>query len=642
MTKKFSVAAICLASLLTSLPASAQIARLGETFSVWADTSRGSAIAYDTRNNVYLVVSAHGNVNGRFVSADGAVLGQPFVFQKAAGFGQFPHVAYSPDANGGTGGFLVTWHESDAAVPSVHRRMVSYTHGFLTADEPIVGNDTYHEIMGAPVAYSTVSKEFLVLWRQYSDTNIYGMRLNLGGAPVSGAIPVAALPGLFESDHSIAYNPSLDEFLVVYRAGFGPTSVKAQRVKAGTGALVGQPSIVGQAATINTTGVTYNAVTGQYLVAWHQMPGDFVAGRTVAADGTPLGNATALSTRVGTYDSLSVDANEVSGTVLLVGHDKLSVEVGAAEINGSATPFTAGGPITAAGGNGNHVPKTISNPTRREWMISAARSFSQTIAQRVSTSTPGGGQPPPPPGPPPPPAPKAPTPIIALDVPASGPVSGQFAVAGWAVDLGATSGTGVDTVHVWAFSTVNGASTFVGPAGLGVARPDVGGIFGAQFSASGFGMLGSLPPGTYDINAYARSTVTGLFMAGQTKRITVHAPVSKPIMYVDMPAQGQTVTQFFSIVGWAADTAAAAGSGVSAIHVHAYPAAGGSPIFVGATSTGHSRPDVAAFLGNARFAPSAFAMTGNLPPGEYLLVVYAWSDVAKTFNNWSLVRIRVV
>ena len=87
-------------------------------------------MGYDPRNGVYLVVSAHGAVNGRFVSADGAVLGQPFVFQAVPGFGQFPQLAYSPDADGGNGGFLVTWHESDSRGPEhsfadgqLHRRI---------------------------------------------------------------------------------------------------------------------------------------------------------------------------------------------------------------------------------------------------------------------------------------------------------------------------------------------------------------------------------------------------------------------------------------------------------------------------------------------------------------------------------------
>ena len=115
--------------------------------------------------------------------------------------------------------------------------MISYTAGFLTADIKIVGNDTYHEIMGAPVVYSTVSREFLVIWRQYADVNIFGLRLNNSGDPISGGIGVAAGP-LFESDPSLTYNPATDEFLAVYRMGFSPTSVMAQRIKAGTGALV--------------------------------------------------------------------------------------------------------------------------------------------------------------------------------------------------------------------------------------------------------------------------------------------------------------------------------------------------------------------------------------------------------------------
>ena len=109
---------------------------------------------------------------GRFVSADGAVLGDPFVLQAVVSFGQFPQLAYSPDANGGNGAFLVTWHESDGPAPSIHSRMVSYSGGFLTPDRQIVGTTRTHEIMGAPVVDSTVSREFFVIWRQYSDVNI--------------------------------------------------------------------------------------------------------------------------------------------------------------------------------------------------------------------------------------------------------------------------------------------------------------------------------------------------------------------------------------------------------------------------------------------------------------------------------------
>ena len=94
----------------TALPnsASAQVSRLAATFAVWTASTRGSAVAYDPRNGVYLAVSANGLVRGRFISADGVPLGAATVIQSSANFTAFPRVAYSPDIDGGAGGFLVT------------------------------------------------------------------------------------------------------------------------------------------------------------------------------------------------------------------------------------------------------------------------------------------------------------------------------------------------------------------------------------------------------------------------------------------------------------------------------------------------------------------------------------------------------
>src|SRR5262249_342107 len=54
-----------------------------------------------------------------------------------------------------------------------------------------------------------------------------------------------------------------------------------------------------------------------------------------------------------------------------------------------------------------------------------------------------------------------PTSIIGIDTPAaSTTVAGTFAVAGWALDPLATSDSGVDAVHVWAFAS-GGAAYFL-------------------------------------------------------------------------------------------------------------------------------------------------------------------------------------
>lgn len=236
--------------------------------------------------------------------------------------------------------------------------------------------------------------------------------------------------------------------------------------------------------------------------------------------------------------------------------------------------------------------------------------------------------------------------MVNLDVPRTGSaVQGLFAVAGWAVDLGSASGTGVSTIHVWAFPTSGAAPTFVGAANLGVARPDVAAYFGrADFGNAGFGISGTLSPGTYDLKIYALSTVLGAFDFNKvaTVRVTVVSPPSRPMMAIDLPSPNQTVPQVFFIGGWAIDFEAPSGQGASGIHVWAYPINGGSPIFAGATTTGGWRPDIAAFTGQTRFGFGGYSLHGSLPPGEYNLVVFAMSTVTGTFNNVAIVRIRVV
>ncbi len=81
--------------------------------------------------------------------------------------------------------------------------------------------------------------------------------------------------------------------------------------------------------------------------------------------------------------------------------------------------------------------------------------------------------------------------------------------------------------------------------------------------------------------------------------------------------------------------------GVDAVHVWAYPAAGGSPVFLGANAVWVSRPDVGAIFGSA-FTPSGFNIpTGQLASGSWNLVVFARSTATGTFNQSVLVQIRV-
>src|SRR5262249_17414531 len=119
-----------------------------------------------------------------------------------------------------------------------------------------------------------------------------------------------------------------------------------------------------------------------------------------------------------------------------------------------------------------------------------------------------------------------PKPRMSLDGPANNStISQPFITGGWAVDLGAKTGTGVDAVHVWAFPGANGgigAGQFVDAALLGGVRPDVGAVFGAQFANSGFNFLmKGLAPGQYYVGVYVHSSVTGTFNQQQFALVTI-------------------------------------------------------------------------------------------------------------------------
>jgi hypothetical protein len=238
-------------------------------------------------------------------------------------------------------------------------------------------------------------------------------------------------------------------------------------------------------------------------------------------------------------------------------------------------------------------------------------------------------------------------PVGYVDKPGFGSaLTRPFGVSGWAADTSAASGTGIDTIHVWAFPTRGGSPVFLGAAAYGASRPDIASYLGSsRFKNSGWSILvnsSNLPaPGTYDLNAYGRSTVTGLFNGMGSVRVSV----SHPQGYIDTPGPGWSAqTRPFGMSGWAADTGATTGTGVDAIHVWAYPVSGAPPQFVGAASNGASRPDVGAYLGSSQFSNSGFSLlvnSSNLPAGAYYLYALGRSTVTGVFNVIGFVIVTV-
>jgi hypothetical protein len=97
-----------------------------------------------------------------------------------------------------------------------------------------------------------------------------------------------------------------------------------------------------------------------------------------------------------------------------------------------------------------------------------------------------------------------------------------FELTGWAIDLAATVGTGIDAVDVWATPIGGGPSIRLGSAATVEPRPDVSAIYGAQFGMAGFRILvDRLPAGTYDVQISIKAANGAAFLSAQRVRVAV-------------------------------------------------------------------------------------------------------------------------
>ena len=630
-----------------AIPAGATIAAIVATL------TEGTGVAYDSTNHVYLVVSANntgsrGTIWGRFIAANGTALGSQFLIASPTTYVHFPNTKFSPDANGGAGGFLVAWHESDLPGfnTQVHTRMVALGPGGPYGAENVVNSGPTYWNIPIAIAYSTQSKEFLVAYERVPGAGGYGIaavRVDNNGAALAALFPIA-VNAQFEQWPSAAYNPVTNQFLVSYVGSAGGGSFVATRlVQSGANQLIGPaPTVLFSTVGTFITATVYNPRTNQFLVAWcwGTTAPTLTSGVLVNANGTVGGPVNLLSNRFASSDGMSLDYNPVTDTYFLVAMTSLSGSDGGVELVGSTGVPVDNGFLatTSAGGSGDPYPRIAASPEDPNWLICFSASFLGADAQLI-TGTPS-GPPPPPPGP-------VSRPLVDVDAPSNNAVvpTAGFVVTGWAADMGATSGTGIDVVAVWAFPSTGGAAILAGIANYGGARPDVASALGnANFTNTGYGLTAVLAQGSYTLSVYAHSLVNNSWNTPKQVNVTVQPPPSQPLMWVDAPGPTTIYTQApggIIVTGWAVDLAAASGPGVDAVHVWAYRQGSSMPLFVGWSPTGGARPDVGAALGSSKWSTSGFYVAGTLTAGNYTLVVYAHSAVTGTFNNVKVLSLPV-
>jgi len=240
-------------------------------------------------------------------------------------------------------------------------------------------------------------------------------------------------------------------------------------------------------------------------------------------------------------------------------------------------------------------------------------------------------------------------PHIAVDYPTPGlVVTSAFEVAGWALDAGASAGTGVDSVQFYIIPAGASAGVYIGTGSYGKPRADLAAIYGSRFTNCGFHFtITGLGPGAYTLSVLAHSTVTGSYSIIQNVPVTVSATA---LMSIDAPSPEQNISaSSFLVGGWSIDrnveSTGPTGTGVDALHIYAYPNPGsGQPaIFLGVATMGVARPDVGAAYGS-RYNSSGYSLivdraAAGLAPGVYNIVVASHSSVSGTFNNLAVVQI---
>lgn len=418
------------ASLLAlPLPVAAQVARVGETFAAIAtpDLKRRPDVAYDPVNRVYLVVSGANVLWGRFVGADGTLLGDPFPIPQAPGTQQAPRVAYGRNVDNGQGGFLVTWLDwRGGNLSNVYGRLVAYRAGgqpaFLSAEILIAAPaGGAHSELGMPaVAYATGSGLFLVTWMQFGGLDIRAQRVSAAGQLVGSEIPVTA-EAFWSGDPDVTYNAGRDEFLVVYlwEPAPGVVLVTGRRIAASTGAA-GTPFEITRASAIWIPRVRSDGGDG-YLAAWFQFVGGTPVfyGRQVTGEGQ-VGAVQALAAGYSSYDALGLDYNPTTGTYFMAFHGTTADDMGM-QISRALVPDPIF-QVTNSGGTGNFNPRVAAATDRGEWLVVTARSFASIVGQRVGT----GAVVPPPPGPTPPPSPPPPPTPVTIDLSSSAAPNGSW------------------------------------------------------------------------------------------------------------------------------------------------------------------------------------------------------------------------
>jgi hypothetical protein len=313
---------------------------------------RGVDSAYDSTHGVYLLVGAQGAAFGVFVNSAGVPLGSMFYIKppKTSSdpyrFDSYPRAQFSPQM----GGFLVTWGEQtgDPGPVSVHARTVTYSPSnpgvpVLGAEHVLAGGSAAWGESGPAIGYSPTSQRFLVAWKHVGATNpqstLQAQLVDLTGTPVGG---VGVLSTGFARDPGVAWNSDTNQFGVSFSGQSSETGYSALAIVSASDASQFTRTTFNATGTAGQmiTDLAYNPQTHHYVMTWFDVSSLSARIAEFDSSGNLLATGTA-SSKLGSYDALSLAYSAASQTFALVGLNRSTDGVMADELNSRGYRFAA-------------------------------------------------------------------------------------------------------------------------------------------------------------------------------------------------------------------------------------------------------------------------------------------------------------
>ena len=310
-------------------------------------------VAYNSIRNEYLAVfyfdfGFDEQIMARRIDAGGILLG-PSNIPVSSLVGSFavtftrPAVAYDSRNNQ----YLVVWGEDDGTGDfDIKGRRLMAT-GAVAADEFIIfdfslSTRAFNDRFTNPdVAYDSTNNRFLVVWRQEDgdqDADIWGQLVNADDS-LQGTLLKISLGGTAgELDPAVDFDTVNNRFLVVWEHTGGTSGISGQLVNA-DGTLFdqdgnGTPELDNDAITISNEGlataspaVAFDVANGRFLVIWEDSrtppTNENIFGQMVNADGTLFETLSGVNFQVSDSTETSMFAisnafNPVAGTYRIV------------------------------------------------------------------------------------------------------------------------------------------------------------------------------------------------------------------------------------------------------------------------------------------------------------------------------------